>query len=368
MMLNKRRPLLGLAFVFAVVLSAVAADTIPRDITDDAFWHMVSDFSESAGSFRFQFMSNEREFPSALPELKKTAKPDGIYLGVGPEQNFTYIAATTPKLAFIFDIRRENMLEHLIYKSLFELSSSRSDFISRLFSRKAPAGLNDKSTVGALFQAYAAIAPDPQLLRQNLQAIKDRLMKDRHFPLTAEDQASIDNIYRTICEAGPGPAGGGRGGANYAELMMATDEKGVAHSYLAVEENFRFVQDMEKRNRIVPLVGDFAGTKAIRAVAKYLTDHGATVSTFYTSNVEQYLFQQADDWRHYYSNVATLPLDASSTFLRSSHFAYTADAQPRPRQFTGTNYVMLLGSIADLVKAFNEGHIQNYDQVIRMSR
>ncbi len=243
-------------------------------------------------SFRFQFMSNEREFPSALPELKKTAKPDGIYLGVGPEQNFTYIATTTPKLAFIFDIRRENMLEHLIYKALFELSSSRSDFISRLFSRRAPVGLNDKSTVGALFQAYGAIAPDSQLLRQNLQAIKDRLLKDHHLPLTAEDQASIDNIYRTICEAGPGPApssgnqfgaffGGGRGGANYAELMMATDEKGVAHSYLAVEESFRFVQDMEKRNRIVPLVGDFAGTKAIRAVAKYpQAITGATVATF----------------------------------------------------------------------------------------
>jgi hypothetical protein len=78
------------------------------------------------------------------------------------------------------------------------------------------------------------------------------------------------------------------------------------------------IRDMERRNLIVPLVGDFAGTKAIRAVGTYLKEHGAVVSVFYASNVEQYLFQQGDDWRRYYSNVAALPLDSSSTFIRSS--------------------------------------------------
>jgi len=352
----------GLMVIVLVVALGLAtmlrgADTLPQSLTDDAFWKLVSDFSEDAGSFRFQFMSNEREFPSAIAELKRTAKPGGVYLGVGPEQNFTYIAATQPKLAFIFDIRRENMLEHLIYKAVFELSQDRNDFVSRLFSRKAPTGLNDKTTVRALFQAYSMSPLDPQLLRLNLQAIRDHLMKDHRFPIAAGDQASIESIYRTICEAGPYPA--------YAALMEATDDQARAYSYLATEENFRLIQQMHKKNVIVPLVGDFAGTKAIRAVAKYLKDHGATVAMFYTSNVEQYLFQQGDDWRRYYSNVATLPVDTASTFLRSSHFSY--DATARPRQFSGTNYVMLLCSIADLVKSFNDGHIQSYDQVIRMS-
>src|SRR5215471_19898790 len=77
-----------------------SADTIPREFDARTFWRMVSDLSEEGGYFRFQFMSNEREFPSVIPELKKSVRPGGVYLGVGPEQNFTYIAATRPKIAF----------------------------------------------------------------------------------------------------------------------------------------------------------------------------------------------------------------------------------------------------------------------------
>src|SRR5215471_15907216 len=102
-----------------------AADTIPYEITDAEFWNMVNRLSEEGGYFRFQFMSNEREFPSVIPNLKKEIKPGGVYFGVGPEQNFTYIAATRPKIAFIFDIRRQNMLEHLMYKAVFEMSANR---------------------------------------------------------------------------------------------------------------------------------------------------------------------------------------------------------------------------------------------------
>src|SRR5438876_12289748 len=106
--------------VLLIPLSLKPADTLPAQIPDAAFWRMVTDFSEEAGPFRFQYMSNEREFAALIPELKKSTKPGGVYLGVGPEQNFSYIAALRPRIVFIFDIRRENMLEHLIYKALFE--------------------------------------------------------------------------------------------------------------------------------------------------------------------------------------------------------------------------------------------------------
>src|ERR1051325_11123626 len=130
--------LLGLVLVAAPAFRAV--DTLPRTLTDDAFRQMISDFSEEGGYFRFEYMSNEREFQYVIPRLKETTKPGGADLGVGPEQNFTYIAATQPKMAFIFDIRRANMLEHLMYKVIFEMSVNRPDFVSKLFSRKTPAG------------------------------------------------------------------------------------------------------------------------------------------------------------------------------------------------------------------------------------
>jgi hypothetical protein len=114
-----------------------AADTLPISITDGTFWKMLNDFSEPGGTFSFEmYMSNESTFQTVLPELLERVSPGGVYLGVAPEQNFTYIAALRPKMAFIIDIRRENMLEMLMYKALFESSSTRTDFLSRLFSRR----------------------------------------------------------------------------------------------------------------------------------------------------------------------------------------------------------------------------------------
>ena len=357
------------AALLLIPLSLKPADTLPAQIPDAAFWRMVTDFSEEAAPFRFQYMSNEREFAALIPELKKSTKPGGVYLGVGPEQNFSYIAALRPRIAFIFDIRRENMLEHLIYKALFEMSPNRAEFISRLFSRGTPAGLSDKSTASELFQAFGRVPRDAQLFTQNLQAMKDHLMKDRRSLLTRQDQSAIDGVYRTFFDAGPGIPYPGRNfggffyGGSYADLMTATDDDGQPRSYLASEDNFQFLREMHRQNLIVPLVGDFAGTKAIRAAAGYLKEHQATVTTFYTSNVEQYLFEQADDWQRFYTNLATLPLDSSSTLIRSSHFA---PAGARLRRVP-SNYVMLRSSIADLVKAFKEGRIQNYYNAIQMS-
>src|SRR5262249_47201366 len=162
-----------LLICISVVLAASprlrSADTIPRELAPGIFWRMINDISEEGGYFRFQFMSNEREFPSVIPELKRAVKPDGVYLGVGPEQNFTYIAATRPKIAFIFDIRRENMLEHLIYKTLFETSANRGEFVSKLFSRKPTAAVNEKTGVHALFQAFNGDRGDAELFNRNRQ-------------------------------------------------------------------------------------------------------------------------------------------------------------------------------------------------------
>ena len=61
----------------------------------------------------------------------------GVYMGVGPEQNFTYIAAIRPAMAFIVDIRRQAVMQHLMFKAMFELAKDRADFISLLFAQAA---------------------------------------------------------------------------------------------------------------------------------------------------------------------------------------------------------------------------------------
>jgi hypothetical protein len=115
-----------------------------------------------------------------------------------------------------------------------------------------------------------------------------------------------------------GGRGGGRGlnYVTYANLMTADDGTGLNRSYLANEENFNVLKNLETKNLLVPVVGDFGGPKAIREVGKYLKSIDAMVSTFYLSNVEQYLGQDGKTGA-FLSNVATLPIDDSSRFIRS---------------------------------------------------
>src|SRR5262245_31283081 len=103
-----------------------AADTLPLQLSDAAYWKMITDFSEPDGYFAYTVItSNETAYQEVLPQLAKSIPAGGTYLGVGPEQNFTYIAAFRPKVAFIIDIRRDMMIEHLMYKAIFEMSADR---------------------------------------------------------------------------------------------------------------------------------------------------------------------------------------------------------------------------------------------------
>jgi len=157
----------------------------------------------------------------------------------------------------------------------------------------------------------------------------------------------------------------GRRMPTYAELMMESDGTGEQRSYLANEANYRVLRDLERNNLIVPLVGDFAGDKAIRSVGQYVKDHGATVTAFYTSNVEQYLFQ-SDDWKKFFANVATLPLDNSSTFIRA---VFNFSAMPSPNSGTpGPRSRTMLASIREQVQAFADGKLLTYWDVIQTSR
>jgi hypothetical protein len=356
----------------------LAAQDIPARLADSTFWRMVTEFSEPGGYFRSDnFVSNENSYQWVIPELQKTT-PHGVYLGVAPDQNFTYIVAMRPKIAFLFDIRRQMVMQQLLYKALIELSADRADFVSRLFCRPRPAGLDTASTVEALMRAYFPIAPDSSLYRRNWNAIKDHLSRTHGFTLSDTAFSSIEYVYDAFYQAGPeityNFGTGGRGGGfgmrnmpNYASLVVETDSSGIPRSYLATEENYRILKDYETRNLMVPVVGDFAGPKAIRAVGQYLRDHKATVTAFYTSNVEQYLFQGVDEWRRYYSNVAALPIDSTSLFIRSLSQGGGGGYGFR-QQSPYSRSIQLVSSISGLLKAFAEGRIQNYGDVILMSR
>jgi hypothetical protein len=293
---------------------------------DEDYWRLTQDFSERAGTFQSDnLLSNERWFQHVVPALVLKARQNGVYVGVGPEQNFTYIIALKPKLAFIVDIRRGNFDLHLMYKALFEMSADRAEFVSKLFARPRPDGLTARSSVEEIFRAFATVEASDTLYSRNMRSIVNRLTKTHQFMLSSADILRMQHIYNAIYVYGPGiqystTQNAGRRMTReptYSDLMAATDQGGFAHSFLATEEAFAYMKAFESENRLIPLMGDFAGPKTLRAVGRYLSETGGTVSAFYLSNVEEYL-KQDGKMKTFCANAATLPADEASTFIRSA--------------------------------------------------
>jgi hypothetical protein len=365
---------LGIAAVGFGIRAQSVPDTLPSELSDKDFWSIVTDYSEPDGFFRSDnLVSNERTFQEVIPTLQKRALPNGVYLGVGPDQNFTYIAALKPRMAFIVDIRRGNLDQHLFYKALIEMSSSRLDFLSRLFARPAPDALAEKGTglsPAALFDAFADVEATPERLGKNISDIQKWLVEKHGFALTPDDLRGIEYVARAFYSEGPDlrysfPSPRlARVFPTYSDLQKTEDGTGMSWAYLSSEESFNALRDYERKNLIVPVIGDFAGPKALRAVGGYITQHGGLVNYVYTSNVEQYLFS-GDAFRRYYASVATLPLAEQSTFIRSYFdrgFYY-----PPGVIMPDLHSVQLLDPVKGLLKAFGSDEITSYQDVIARS-
>lgn len=374
----RRWPARGLLLAAALLLPLALArgQSMPERLDDRTFWRMVEEMSEPGGFFRSDnFVSNETAFQTVIPRLQSTIPSGSVYMGVGPDQNFTYIASLRPAIAFVIDIRRQNMVQHLMYKAMIEISKDRAEFLSLLFARAQPAAVDASSTAEALMLAYQGEAPDSARFERTHAALVERLTKQHGFALRPEDIAGMRYVQSAFYLAGPdltysfgrGPMNmyGRRGMPTYGELMVATDGAGIARSYLASEALFRHLKDLEERNLIVPLVGDFGGDKAVRAVGEWVRARGATVSVVYTSNVEQYLFQSPDAWSKYYASVGTLPVNEGSVFIRAV-FGAGGGAYAGPSY--GMRSETLLLPVEELLKALGDGRIQSYFDVIQLSR
>jgi hypothetical protein len=169
----------------------------PESLTAAEFSKMIRDFSEDGGYFRSDnFTSNETAYLYILDKLQQYGTTGGAYLGVGPEQNFTYIAKVRPRIAFIVDIRRQAVIQHLMYKAIFHLSPTRTQFLSRLLSRPAPTkadlSLND------LLAHFSTAVGDEKLYAENLAAIRKTIQDEFQLPLSEADAKSLEYVYKSF--------------------------------------------------------------------------------------------------------------------------------------------------------------------------
>jgi hypothetical protein len=293
--------------------------TLPAALSDQDFWQLVEGFSEPAGEFTLSdnLVSNEPLYPDRVRWLRPSG---GAYIGVGPEQNFSYIAKLRPAMAFIIDIRRENLDLHLFYKALFEISTDRADFVSRLFSRPRPDGLAPRAAVDEIFERYDGVAPSPEQRTKTAALVRQHLRVTHRLPLTEADVEWIDRVLGAFYTDGPNIDYYGARAVDavrptYRQLMTAKDIFGRSRSFLATEDAFTFVKGLHSRNLILPVVGDFAGPSAIRRVGDYIRANGARVHVFYGSNVGVYLTKQQT--YALCANLASLPWTSRTWFIDS---------------------------------------------------
>lgn len=289
-----------------------------------AFAQLIEALSEGPGFFPSDnLVSNETSYLHVMGGLAERRIRGGGYLGVGPEQGFAYIAEVEPAIAFMIDIRRDNLLLHLLLKAMFERSASRFEYLCLLYGRVPPLQQvpADTADLDDLLDYIEAVPFDSAHHERNHRALVARVERFG-VPLTEADRATITRFHREFATTGLALRYTNQGRSfrpwfpTVRDIYTATDLEGRQGSYLATEERWRRIRSMQAEDRIVPVVGDLSGPRAVRAIGDHLRRRGLVLSAFYLSNVESYLFRNGT-FEAFVDNVRSLPADSSSVLIRS---------------------------------------------------
>jgi hypothetical protein len=361
-------------WLLLILILMPAAAAFPQEsLTATEFSRLIHDLSEEGGYFfSDNFTSNEDSYLTVVDKMQQLGAKGGAYIGVGPEQNFTYIAKVRPRIAFIVDIRRQAMIQHLMYKAIFYLSPTRVEFLSLLLSKPLTGTVpGPKEPIDNLVAYLLNIPADEKTYDTNLAAIRKAIEQDFKFLLSKADQDTLAYVYRSFrlqgfnIGFGMDGAFGGRFGhlPNLREILVKKDLNGKQGNFLASVEDYDFVRGMHRQNMIIPVVGDFGGKKALAAVGSYLKKHGYVVTVFYASNVEIVLFEYgygSDQFPDFVSNIKKLPVNDRSLIIRSTFWFYR-----HPAQLPGYSLCTSLQNISAFIKEYDEGRYQEYRDLLK---
>ena len=364
----------ALALLASFLVSAAPSRASAQRATDSSFSSfasLVARLSEPGGYFDSDnIITNEASYLQISSQLEKQHVHGGIYIGVGPDQNFSYIALIRPTMAFMLDIRRDNLLEHLLFKSYFEVARNRLEYLCLLLGKPVPPDIEKwtgrpmgevlayigETKVDSAFVAATRRASNARIDRYGVALdARDHQVIDRYRAIFVRD--GLDTRYSSL----------GRNNRNnypsFGRLMMETDRAGRLLSYLADETAYQFVRSMQLRDRIVPVVGNVAGDKAVKAIAQYAAEHHENVEAFYLSNVEQYLMTREGGFDNYARNVKLLPHDSTGVIIRSYFGGFTM-AHPLFVPSPGNLSASMIEPIDSFLRAFAAGELFNYPQLV----
>lgn len=352
---------------------AVAAEAKSRPVrklarrgTDDSiadFARLITALSEPGGFFDTDnLISNERSYLHVVGALDRFNVRGGAYIGVGPDQNFSYIARIKPRIAFIVDIRRDNLLQHLLFKALFAQSRNRHEYLSLLLGRPGPATVD--STGDTSIQRIIAMVDSARVTPASRRAARDTILsevKRSGVVLSETDLATIERFHSAFISGGLSLQFTTTGQAprsyypTLRQLILERDLTGQLVSYLARESDFQFVKSLERRNLVIPVVGDLAGNHAMSAIGTYMAQRGDQLSALYASNAEDYVMR-AGTFQRYAKSVIALPSDSRSVIIRS----WFGGEGSHPQNVAGFFSTQLLQSVSDFAADMKSNPYSSY--------
>lgn len=336
--------------------------------TDSSFAGLVARLSEEGGFFDSDnLVSNEATYLHVMGAMRALGVRGGAYVGVGPEQNFSYIAQIRPSIAYLIDIRRDNLLQHLWFKALFALASDRAEYLSLMLGRPLPeTGEWQKRPLEELLAYLDTVPPSSEYMAVNARRIAETV-RSFGVPLTDVEYAAIESIHEAFVESGlelrftshnrP---------ARYfyptlRDLITERDLSGRQANYLVREEDFAFIKSLQARDRIIPVTGDLAGPHALRAIGRDIASRDEVVSAFYVSNVEFYLMRQGS-FEGFAENASTLPRGPRSVIIRSLFGGlYRVE---HPQSVPGYFSTQLLQTLETFVTEHEAGGYRTYRDVV----
>jgi hypothetical protein len=356
-----RRIVLALVVAGALLLSLAARVAYVQ--APDSFASRIAELSEPAGYFDTDnLISNEQSYLHVVPALRSAGLKGGAYIGVGPDQNFTYIAQVRPSIAFIIDVRRDNLLLHLLFKALFSLADTRVEYLSLLFGRPVPA--SPEGWRSAAIDRIVAHVDGPRIDQAALSDLRgrvDAVIKTFGVPLSEADLTTIDRFHRRFVTAGLSLKFQSYGRQpqsyypTYRDLLLETDRQGVRRNFLVSEEDFQSVRSLQRRDLVIPVVGDLAGPRALAAIGRLMASRGDTLAAFYASNVEFYLFR-SDGFSSFVANLKQVPYDGDSLIIRS---VFGALGQSAPGYYSSS----LVQNLDQLLGGYAEGRFRRYSEL-----
>lgn len=347
------------------------AERAARTSPPTDFARAIERLSEPGGYFDTDnLISNESSYLHVAGALRDSGLRGGAYIGVGPDQNFSYMAILRPEVAYLVDIRRDNLLQHLLYKALFEEGRNRVEFLSLLYGRPPPEDLGewDGRSVHEITAWVDGHSTDAGSSRFALERVAERI-GSMGVALNDDDWATIERFHLAFIKPGLDLRFTTYGRAprffypTHRDLLLAEDLDGVPSSFLVYEEDYQYLRRLQEADAVIPVVGNLAGDHALAAVGQDIADKGHSLTAMYTSNVEFYLWSDRT-FERFAETLSGLPLNPEGFIIRS--YFGGAFREPHPLQQPGFYSAQLLQRFADFERVTTSDGFRSYgDLVVR---